>query len=258
MTWLYHFILKPMLHESYLSPDDYPTWLEHLLAPTYERLAGIEEQVQRLARELPLAEAAELLGPCYPGYLRDMFEYWVQNKQPTQALSYAEALISYDPQHPEYREMRIWCRTQCSTLDYAALLADYDWLSRQPLLGYEHWLRMTQDANPASSEADNAEVARWEHGRDLIMHASYCLGSAWASFNLGELEAADDAFGRCFARPPHNLRHGYDHETWRVGLLPPVPDPTYLRWQLEQPDFWPFPVQQWAGLALVELKRMGQ
>lgn len=245
----------PLVPESYLSPDDYPQRPEHALAPSYERLAGITAQVQQLASELPLSEAAELLGPAYGSYLNEQFERRARGRQPAQALPYAEALVTCQPDSPDYRARRAWCYAQQSPPNYAAALADYAWLARRPRPSYEDWLRVVTEANPDSPFAENADQARHEHGRDLVLLAGAGLACAWAYYNLGDRAAAEAAFQQALSLPDLPIDHGYDHYSWQPGMLPPAVDTDFLRWRLNQPDprTWPEPVQEWSGVILRRL-----
>jgi len=242
----------PIAPESHLSPDDYPQRIEHLMAPSHEQLAGIIAQVRQLANELPLAEVAELLGPTYGRYLNDRFETCVRAGQPALALPIAEALVAHRPDIAEYREMRAWCHAQHCPPDYTAALADYEWLASQPLPGYEHWLHVITEANPDCSAADNADQARHEHGRDLVLYAGAWLARAWALYNLGDLAAADAAFHHALSLPGLCIDHGYDHQRWQPGMLPPAVDADFLRWRLGQPNrvAWPEAIHEWADVVL--------
>jgi len=103
------------------------------MAPSLDQPAGRTELLDELARDLPLSEAAEILGPDYRHYLWRMCAHYAMprgcSKEPknyARVLPYAEAMIAADPTADESSEARAFCLAQLVPLDYAALLADYD------------------------------------------------------------------------------------------------------------------------------------
>ena len=223
-----------MTPESNLSPDNYPYRMEHMMAPTLDQLAGRTKLLDELAQNLPLAEAAEILGPDYPFFLWRMCNQYAnprmftdQPKNPALALPYAEALIVAQPDEDEGREIRTYCRARLTPPDYAALLADYDWLARRPLRGPEYWVKEVRNVDNTPEE--NACLVDQYTQEDLYRRTHYCLASAWACYHLGDLDGAAEAFDRGFAEPARAW-FGFDPR-WPVDLLPPVSDDDYLLWQ---------------------------
>jgi len=149
---------------------------------------------------------------------------------PALALPYAEAMIATNPDGDQGREIRAYCRARLAPLDYAALLADYDWLARRPLRDLAYWTCEIQ--NPDNTPEDNAFLADRYTQEDRYRRTHYCLASAWACYHLDDLNGATEAFTRAFAEPAC-AEFGFDPE-WPVDLEPPVPDDDYLLWQVRQ------------------------
>ncbi|AIZ65369.1 hypothetical protein PK28_16985 (plasmid) [Hymenobacter sp. DG25B] len=247
------------MHESHLSDDDYPYWTEHMMAPTLDQLANRTGLLDELAQALPLSEAAEILGPTYQSFLWRMCVQYAHprmycdyTKSPTRALPYAEAMIATNPTGDEGREIRAYCRARLEPIDYAALLADYDWLARRPLRGQDHWTYEVRNFD--NTPEDNEYLVDRYTQEDLYRRTHYCLASAWTCYHLGDLSGAVEAFARAFAEPARE-EFGFDPD-WPVDLLPPVPDDDYLLWQVRQQiqgreyDSIPVAVKNWLGLAL--------
>ena len=248
------------MHSEFCNPaDHYPHRIEHIMAPSLDRLAGRTELLDELARELPLDEAADILGPGYQDYLWDMCRQYghprtfKENPQnPILALPHAEAMIATNPSEDLGREIRACCLAHAISPDYAALLAEYDWLARRPLRGREYWAHRLRhiDSDPEDQEylIDHAT------NEDLYRRTHYCLASAWACYHLGDLEGAAEAFARGFEEPARD-DFGFDPE-WPVDLLPPVADDDYLLWQVHRHlqnmtyDSIPEAVRDWLGLAI--------
>ena len=251
-----------MVHESHISPDDYPMMLEHIMAPTLDQLAGRTELLDELAEALPLAEAAEILGPKYIHYLQEMCarnapvrNFSSRPQNPILARPFVEALIAAQPDEEEGRELRAYCRAWQTPLDYAALLTDYDWLARRPLRDLAYWTIEVQ--NPNNTPEDNAYFADRYTQQDRYRRTHYCLASAWAHYRLGNLAGATEAFDRAFAEP---ARDDFSFDpTIPIFWLPPVPDHDYLLWQVNEQlrgrtyAAIPEAVRGWLGRALYQL-----
>lgn len=173
-----------MVHESYLSDDDYPYLPKHMMAPTLDQLANRTELLDQLAQALPLTEAAEILGPAYQTYLWQMCMQHANPrmhsdsaKSPALALPYAEVMIAANPTGDEGREIRAYCRTRLEPIDYAALLADYDWLARRPLRGRNYWIRELSGVDREPEETEYF-VDHYTN-EDRYRRTHYYLASAW-------------------------------------------------------------------------------
>lgn len=248
------------MHSEFCNPaDHYPHRIEHIMAPSLDQLAGRTELLDELARQLPLTEAAEILGPDYRYYLRRMCAYYGmprnysnEPKNYARALPYAEAMIAANLAADEGREARAFCLAQIAPVNYQALLADYDWLARRPLRGRDYWAHELRDVD--NGPGDNEYFIDQYTNEDLYRRTHYCLASAWAHYHLDDFSSAAEAFARGFAEPARDS-FGFDPE-WPVDLLPPVPDNNYLRWQVDQQlrdgdyEAIPQPVKYWLGMAL--------
>ena len=71
-------------------------------------------------------------------------------------------------------------------------------------------------------------------------------------YNLGDLVAADAAFHHALSLPDLCIDHGYDHQRWQPGMLPPAVDADFLRWRIGQPNrgAWPEAIHEWADVVL--------
>ena len=248
------------MHSEFCNPaDHYPLRIEHIMAPSQDQLAGRTELLDELVRALPLSEAAEILGPNYRRYLWRMCAVYAMprdcGKEPknyARALPYAEAMIAADPTADEGREARAFCLAQLAPVDYTALLADYDWLACRPLRGPAYWTYEVRNVD--NTPEDNAWLVDRYSQEDLYRRTHYCLASAWAYYNLGDLSRAAEAFARGFAEPARDS-FGFDPD-WPVDLLPPVADDDYLLWQVHRHlqnmtyDSIPEAVRDWLGLAI--------
>lgn len=248
------------MHSEFCNPaDHYPYRLEHMMAPSLDQLAGRTDLLDELAQALPLAEAAEILGPNYQIYLwRACLQHALPRKSGEEqrnaalALPYAEAMIAANPTVDEGREARAFCRAHLAPLNYPALLADYDWLARRPLRGREYWTHELRDID--NEPADNEYFIDQYTHEDRYRRTHYCLASAWACYHLGNLNDATEAFARAFEDPAKDS-FGFDPQ-WPVDLLPPVPDDDYLLWQVCQQirgltyETIPSAVRDWLGIAL--------
>ena len=248
------------MHSEFCNPAaHYPYWLEHMMAPSLDQLAGRTELLDELARGLPLTEAAEILGPNYQIYLWRMCAYYAmpgsyseEPKNYARALPYAEAMLAANPTGDEGHEARAFCLAQRAPVDYKALLVDYDWLARRPLRGRDYWNHELRDVD--NEPEDNEYFVDQYTNEDLYRRTHYCLASAWAYYNLGDLSRAAEAFTRGFAEPARDS-FGFD-PGWPVDLLPTMADDDYLLWQANEQlrgrtyESIPQAVKYWLGLAL--------
>lgn len=248
------------MHSEFCNPaDHYPHRIEHVMAPSLDQFAGQTELLDELARNLPLTEAAEILGPGYQAYLWQMCRQYGNPRtfrdnpqHPVLALPYAAAMIATNPSQDLGREIRSGCLAHAIAPDYRALLADYDWLARRPLRGRAYWTHQLRDADHDPEHTEY--LIDYRTNEDLHRRTHYCLASAWAYYHLWEFGRAAEAFARGFEQP---ARDSFDFDPeWPVDLLPPVPDHDYLRWQVDEQlrdrayESIPQPVKYWLGMAL--------
>lgn len=244
------------LYFSYFVPQ-FPEDPSHFLALYREQYSPRYREAETLLRQLPIAEAQDLLGDKYVAFLLKMCCLYAHpragtfvtfpRKAPALALPYAEALVRAQPAEDKGYQIRAYCRAHSGPLDarhLQLLLADYTWLANRPLCPASEWR--------AQFPYIDAEAAERLANEDRYYRTHFYLACAWTQYRLGDEAAADEAFARAFAEPP--TPYGFDPE-WPADLLPPIADPAYLRWQIERQyrhhTRTPLPeaAQDWLGLA---------
>ncbi|WP_426491355.1 hypothetical protein [Hymenobacter sp. 102] len=217
----------------------------------------LEPPAERWISALALFERSGLREPDTAEYLAERADYYLAHGLPEKALADALVIVARQSLHAPYRELLVRCLLAQGKLDFNALLAEYERLAARSLPRVS-----TKRDGPVEKELYLAQFkwnqTRWRH------HA------AWAAYRLRRPEAAQTHFGEAcgffFTEQPYQVKRDaffrlyssddlqeqeqsawvpfrmvevtVDERPYPLGdvanLLPPLPDPEYLRWQFTQ------------------------
>ncbi|GAA4020366.1 hypothetical protein GCM10022408_37980 [Hymenobacter fastidiosus] len=225
--------------------------VDHIRYPA----AHLPPPAERWAAALAVFEQAGIREPATAAYLSGRAEYFLEHTAPERALQDAWAVVRLQPNAIPHRELLIECLLAQATPDWGALLAEYEWLAERPLP------RVPKKREVPSEQALHLARRRWHQ-------TCYRHHAAWAAFRLERPETAQRHFAAActfaFTESPFEVKRDTNfrrslfadpaEQDTRVpyrkvetvingrqyllgeveGLLPPLPDPVYLHWQLIQ------------------------